>query len=194
MAKISGIYKITNLINGKFYIGSSVDIRRRKAEHFYRFKKIKGNSILKNAVNKYGVENFSFELLEEQYFPEYFTTKSKISYLENREQFFVDELNPEYNLRIVVFSNRGMELSEERKHVLRTMNIGKKNPKIAEKVRVPVISIDINGQLLKKFNSMKEAGEFYGIDSSNVSRYCNGHFKKSKKLNGISFKFSQNEM
>jgi predicted GIY-YIG superfamily endonuclease len=42
----AGIYKITNLVNGKFYIGSSVRLSSRKAEHKYRMKNYKGNSIL----------------------------------------------------------------------------------------------------------------------------------------------------
>lgn len=191
MAKLAGVYQIVNLVNNKFYIGSSVNMNRRKAEHFYRFRNIKGNSILKSAIIKYGIENFKFDILEEQYFPINFTTKDKIFYLEHREQFFVDELKPDYNLRVIVYSNRGMQISEERKNILRTMNIGKKNPKISEKVCVPVSSININGDVLKNFKSMKEAGEFYNIDSSNISRFCNGIFKQSKKLNGITFKFSQ---
>lgn len=63
MNKISGIYKITNQINGKIYIGQSNDIYRRwKEEKFY-----KGhcNNPLKRAFNKYGLENFDFEIIEE---------------------------------------------------------------------------------------------------------------------------------
>lgn len=57
---ITGIYKITNLINNHIYIGQSVDIKRRFREH-------KGGGILvvDKAIKKYGVENFSFEVLEE---------------------------------------------------------------------------------------------------------------------------------
>lgn len=62
MNKISGIYKIINRINGKIYIGQSIDIYRRWKEesHFY-----KCNDYLRNAFNKYGLENFDFEILEE---------------------------------------------------------------------------------------------------------------------------------
>lgn len=61
----SGIYKITNIKNGKFYIGSSKDIEFRWSEHK---KHLNGNyhinKKLQNAWNFYGKENFSFDVLE----------------------------------------------------------------------------------------------------------------------------------
>lgn len=57
-----GIYKITNLINGKSYIGQSSMIERRWSEE----KRNKNNGKkLEKAINKYGIKNFSFEILEE---------------------------------------------------------------------------------------------------------------------------------
>ena len=50
----SGIYKITNIINGKFYIGSTTRLSARKAEHKYRTKNRKGNSAIRSAILKYG--------------------------------------------------------------------------------------------------------------------------------------------
>ena len=61
----SGIYSITNLINNKRYIGSSVNLSSRKAQHWYCLNSNIGiNSHLQNAWNKYGSENFVFEILE----------------------------------------------------------------------------------------------------------------------------------
>lgn len=62
-----GIYKITNLINGKIYIGQSVDINKRWRQH-KRNAQIKGreyDKYLYRAFRKYGLENFSFEVIEE---------------------------------------------------------------------------------------------------------------------------------
>lgn len=56
-----GIYKVTNLINGKVYIGQSINIDERWKN--YRNKNGKGLLIL--ALKKYGLENFKFEVLEE---------------------------------------------------------------------------------------------------------------------------------
>ena len=59
-----GIYKIENLINHKKYIGQSVNIRKRWEYHRYIYTKII-DSKLYMAMRKYGIENFSFEVLEE---------------------------------------------------------------------------------------------------------------------------------
>lgn len=60
---ISGIYKIVNKINGKFYIGSSTDIKRRYSRHLSDLKKNKhDNQHLQLAWNKYGPEVFLFEI------------------------------------------------------------------------------------------------------------------------------------
>lgn len=58
-----GIYKITNKINQKCYIGQSVDIKRRWRSHKNDATKIDYPLYL--AFHKYGIENFSFEVIEE---------------------------------------------------------------------------------------------------------------------------------
>lgn len=63
-----GIYKITNKINGKCYIGQSVDIHRRWKGH--RKDAFWDGSLAKDyplyrAMRKHGIENFEFEVLEE---------------------------------------------------------------------------------------------------------------------------------
>lgn len=63
---ISGIYKITNKINGKIYVGSSCDIVRRWRDHKSHLKRgVHRNIYLQRAVAKDGIDNFIFEILEE---------------------------------------------------------------------------------------------------------------------------------
>ena len=56
-----GIYKIENLINGKIYIGQSIHIEKRWQEHC----RTSSNSLISKAIQIYGKENFSFQILEE---------------------------------------------------------------------------------------------------------------------------------
>lgn len=58
-----GIYKITNNINGKIYIGQSNNIQRRFSEH--QTKGEQSRIPVDIAIQKYGKENFSFEVIEE---------------------------------------------------------------------------------------------------------------------------------
>ena len=63
-----GIYKITNLINEKIYIGQSVDINYRFNNHkseSFNPKSNAYNTAIHRAIRKYGIENFSFEVIEE---------------------------------------------------------------------------------------------------------------------------------
>lgn len=62
---IMGIYQIKNLVNGKFYIGSSKDINKRFSQHKNMLNKNSHHSIaLQRAWNKYGAINFDFLILE----------------------------------------------------------------------------------------------------------------------------------
>lgn len=63
-----GIYKITNIINGKSYIGQSTDIHRRWRNEITDSNNVNANSYnypLMRAFRKYGVDNFKFEIIEE---------------------------------------------------------------------------------------------------------------------------------
>ena len=65
--KICGIYKITNKVNDKVYIGQSVDIYKRWDAHINTSNdknKKEYNYPLYSAFRKYGIENFDFEILE----------------------------------------------------------------------------------------------------------------------------------
>ena len=86
MNRISGVYKITNTITGEFYIGSSRDVKRRWNEHKKSsvWKKHPNNRMYHD-IQKYGVDKFNFEIIEE-------TTE-----LKQREQYWMDLLKPKYN-------------------------------------------------------------------------------------------------
>jgi group I intron endonuclease len=77
----SGIYKITCIITGKVYIGSSINIEKRWLYHKEDLRKDRHrNQILQRAWEKYGSENFKFEVVE--YIPE--------EALIEKEQYYID--------------------------------------------------------------------------------------------------------
>ena len=85
-----GVYKITNIINSKIYVGSSaVSIENRWKSHLSDLRCNKHHSgRLQNAWNKYGKDSFVFEILEE-------CPKEDVLKVEQR---YIDELNPFYNI------------------------------------------------------------------------------------------------
>ena len=59
------LYKITNLINGKIYIGQTIHPKKRWWEHKQRAKTHYDNYPLHLAIDKYGEDNFKSEIIEE---------------------------------------------------------------------------------------------------------------------------------
>ena len=62
--KICGIYCIENMINHKKYVGQSIDIHRRWAQHKQQ-NFIARDTFLYNSFKKYGLESFNFYIIEE---------------------------------------------------------------------------------------------------------------------------------
>lgn len=80
------IYKITNSVNGKFYIGkTTLTIEERFKKHFYNHKN--GQTHLYRAMRKHGFDSFIIEELE-----------SNVKHLDEAEVKYISELNPHYNM------------------------------------------------------------------------------------------------
>lgn len=79
------IYKITNLIDGKIYIGQSINsfALRYNTTKWWKCKKISPH--LKASINKYGYENFSVEILEKNIF--------NVDKLNEIEEFYIKKFN-----------------------------------------------------------------------------------------------------
>ena len=113
-----GIYKIQNKVSSKVYIGQSIDIESRWYSHIKELRENKHrNEHLQNSWNKYGEENFIFEIVEE----------CKEENLTKREQYWIDyyggkESETTYNQRDA--GNNG-SLSNETRKKLSEINKGK---------------------------------------------------------------------
>lgn len=87
----SGIYEIRNAVNGKRYIGSTVSFAERFAAH--RRSLVAGrhhSQALQRAWDKYGGENFRFDIL----------VRCSETELRAREQSLLDSFRPEYNVSV----------------------------------------------------------------------------------------------
>ena len=79
-----GVYMIRNKVNGKYYVGSSIDIKSRWKQHIKALDSNTHNNLhLQNAWNKYGKANFEFLILEED----------NLQDLRNRETYYIKKLN-----------------------------------------------------------------------------------------------------
>ena len=202
----SGIYQIINLINGKTYVGSSVNLKRRVNEYLnplYISRNLKkGNSKILKALLKYGYINFEFKILE---FIEFETSQSKSerrNLLLNKEQYFINEIKPEYNINQEAGNNLGRIYGEEVKRKMSLAKIGKPGNKkgailslesrvlFREKsgMATGITMLDENNKILDKFESIQIASDITGISRSRISR-CARNIRKEIIENGKVYKF-----
>jgi group I intron endonuclease len=118
--KVSGVYKIVNLVTGRVYVGSSKNVESRWFSHKYSLKHGKHyNSYLQNSYNKHGKGAFKFSIIE----------KCEKEELEIREQYWYEyykENGKVYNIRNDVRTCRGVKRSEEFKKKISETLKGKK--------------------------------------------------------------------
>lgn len=87
--KLSGIYSFTNKTTGKRYIGQTVYLNGRKGDHLLNLRRNQhDNNYLQKAFNKYGEEDFIFEVLE--VVPKLEDSTNDKVKLTEREQYWMD--------------------------------------------------------------------------------------------------------
>lgn len=94
-----GIYRIINIINGKCYVGKSIDIEFRWKQHL---RDIDDNCLIHRAMKKYGIENFILEIVEE----------CNGDMLNNREKYWIKY----YDCCILDGDNKGYNMTVNQIH------------------------------------------------------------------------------
>lgn len=195
-----GIYKIQNLINDKIYIGQSVDIDYRFRNHKSESFNPKSNSYdtaIHRAIRKYGVENFSFDIIEECCQDE---LREREIYWINYYGSFGNGYNlttggegvPTINIKQVQsLWNEGLSINEiattmncDKHTVIRILESyetysneesykrGRKNAKA--KISKSVVQYDKNGVLIKTYNSSTDAEQQTGIKACDIRCAASG--------------------
>lgn len=119
-----GVYKILNTINGKFYIGSSINIEKRFKQHRAELNKgTHNNKYLQNAWNKYGANNFEFIIVE---------CVDNLEILRDRETYYIQKTqcanhNIGYNLLNDTNIGLGVHASNEVREKISKACSGSKN-------------------------------------------------------------------
>lgn len=155
----SGIYEIVNLVTGKRYIGSAVDIKKRWNMHKFQLRNNKHHcKYLQRSWNKYGKSCFSFDVL-------YKCHKSECVFY---EQIWIDFEGYEnlYNENPKAGSSLGYKHSDEAK---RKNQIAKKG--------YSVIQIDMRGNIIGRYESINEATRKTGISSGHIFYSVNRYVK-----------------
>lgn len=152
------IYKITNLITNKIYVGQTTrSILLRLHEHFTVAKRHKIHCILGNSIRKYGKENFTIEELEKC---------NSLEHLNEREIFWIKQLNSKtpngYNMTDGGDGTTGRKHTEISKEKIRLSRIGRTfnhTEETKQKIRIKHLGKTVNEntkQKLRLFNLGKK--------------------------------------
>ena len=122
MRGVSGLYKITNITNGKLYVGSAVDLENRFSTHWASLRYGKhDNSHLQHSWDKYGEASFTFT-------PLLLCNKEDLLFYEQRaiDVYQVGDSCYGYNLAPTAGSNLGVKYSEKSKKRMSVWQKGRK--------------------------------------------------------------------
>lgn len=179
----SGIYMWTNKLNGKNYVGSSVDLRRRLLEYYNVNRILNEKSMPINvALLKYGYTNFSLTVLE------ICDTDSLMS----REKHFFEVYSPEYNiLKIPGSPSRGSGWTHS-EATIENMRIAAsktfKSPEFLTKLSkgqssgIEVEVIDLETNTTTTYHAIRAAARALDIDKRYIEHYI--YLKQNKPVLG----------
>lgn len=194
---IGHIYKVTNLINNKVYIGQTIqDVKARWYRHCGKsgISQVELNTHFKRAILKYGKENFKVETIEdcdssllnekEKYYISYFDSYSNgyNSTLGGSDGYKPYKTNEEENKQIVQLYEVGFSLRE----IAREYNIDKttvkgilvrQNVVLRESRTYKLSSIDRENIIkdLEKGLTRKDIIQKYNISKSYLSQLITGN-------------------
>jgi hypothetical protein len=168
----TGIYKWKNNLNNKFYVGSGFNLYSR-LQHYYSSEFMKGalkrsKSIIYSTILKHGLENFSLSILE-------YCSPDKLL---EREQYYIDLLEPEYNILTKAGSSLGYKhLQETKAKISASLNAYQaSNPNC---IKIEVSDLANNTKTI--YPSLGSAARALNINQKTISNYFSRNQKKPYK-------------
>ncbi|KEP44866.1 GIY-YIG endonuclease family protein, partial (mitochondrion) [Rhizoctonia solani 123E] len=172
----TGIYMFLNKQNGKFYIGSGVNMSRRLNYYFQNcFFKYNPNSIIGKAILKYGMENFCLVILE-------FCDKENLL---SRETHFISTSDPAYNIlkiagNLLGFKHKHESILKIGKSSLGRIHSAEIRAKISESQKTrfqffrplgfAVSVLDLVNNSTTDYLSIAQAAKELGLNPSSISQ------------------------
>lgn len=184
----TGIYRWTNIISGKSYVGSSINLAIRFRDYFninYLKREIKkNNSKIYKALLKYGYSSFKLDIIE----------YCDPAIIVEREQYYFDKLKPEYNILKFARSLYGFKHSTESIERIRIGHLGRKHSEVtklklsANRQAYPLTTISNKTGEIKLFTSIRQTAKFIGIHHSYISK----RLRKNKFYTGRGYYIIRN--
>ncbi len=190
--RILEVYKITNKINSKVYVG--ITVQGYKTRWFKHCSDAIHDSTfpLHNAIRKYGIDNFQIEVIE---------VCNTIEELKNREKYWISTLQSRntqngYNLTDGGDGTFGRIFSEETK---KKLSIAAKNRKATDFTKEilrkaspnnkEIMMFNLENIYIRSFRSSREASREVKVAATNIAKCARGIYKTS---GGYIWKYKEN--
>lgn len=160
------IYSFTNIINGKKYIGSTINSPNiRYNQHLYHVNNntSKTSYPLYAAIRKYGIENFLFEVL----------------YSGNCSQEELLKLEHDYIIQYNTVSPFGYNQTDNTERPINSVEAYKKISETKRELAKEVAVFDLDGNLLNTYRSIVDCAEATGFNEKKIASCCRGERKTS---------------
>lgn len=157
MKILAGVYAIVNKVNQKVYIGNSVDVKKRWNGHRKSLRDGSHHSQkLQRAWDKYGEENFSFQILE----PVAKHSKKKLLEAEQRWLDIYQATTNGYNILPTAYSHLGTKRSKEsREKLSKSLKETFSRPEMRKKMSEVAKKRGVSENFLKSKSVLSEAGK-----------------------------------
>lgn len=195
------VYCITNLINNKKYVGitSKEDYYKRLGEHISMSKNKKYKHLICNKISQYGLDNFTFDILEKC---------NSINELKEKEIFWIDKLNTYVNNGFGYNRTLGGDFISDKSRAIgvatrikngsynfskeHRANLSKsrknKNKGSANNMSRKITAFTMDGVKIKTFETARDACIYLNIGSAykHIPEHCRG---KRNHVRGYKFKY-----
>ena len=176
--KYAGIYIFKNNLNGKCYIGQSVCIRSRIKQHFYSIRAKDKDLPLYRAIEKYGLHNFTIDILEKFEPEQNLSREELIKKLDTLEIKYIKEYDSYkngYNCTVGGdYRVLGLKMTEQQRK-----NISKISKEDAVKHYRPIYMYNVKDNTTIIAISTTAASNITKIDRTTISKAANNIYKKA---------------
>lgn len=176
--KIAGIYIFKNNINGKCYIGQGVSLRKRIKHHFSNINTKRYDLPLYRAIEKYGLHNFTIDILESFIPDSELTNDELIKKLNELEIEYIEKYKSYtdgYNCtKGGDFGVLGLKMTEEQRK-----KISENSKIVAIKYYKPIYLYNIEEKSTIYAISITAASNITNIDRSNLMRTAKGIYRQT---------------
>lgn len=154
-----GIYLITNTVNNKCYIGQAINLRNRIKSHISNYTNKRYDNPLYRAFNKYGLDKFTYQLLDVLEEDDYKEARKQLDILEIKYIETYDSYNKGYNQTkgddggILGYKFTEGQKEKQKENTIKRIN---------ESLQCKIYLYDINNKYTYMFIAPRYADHYFG--------------------------------